>query len=44
MNNKEITNILHNYKEENIPFGAVSPPIFQTSIFFLNYLMIFLKH
>jgi len=33
MNNKEITNILHHYKEENMSFGAVSPPIFQTSIF-----------
>ena len=33
MNKKEITNILHHYKEENMPFGAVSPPIFQTSIF-----------
>ncbi|RKX55569.1 MAG: cystathionine beta-lyase [Thermotoga sp.] len=33
MNNKEITYVLHHYKEEDLPFGAVSPPIFQTSIF-----------
>jgi hypothetical protein len=33
MNSKEITNILHHYKEENVSFGAVSPLIFQTSIF-----------
>jgi len=24
---------LHHYKEENLPFGTVIPPIFQTSIF-----------
>ena len=33
MENKKITDILHHYKEENLPLGAVSPPIFQTSIF-----------
>ncbi len=33
MNKKEITNTLHHYKEENLPFGTVIPPIFQTSIF-----------
>ena len=25
--------MLHHYKEDNLPFGAVSPPIYQTSIF-----------
>lgn len=30
---KNITEILHHLGEENIPFGSVTPPIFQTSIF-----------
>lgn len=31
--NSEITRILHHQDELNLPFNAVSPPIFQTSIF-----------
>jgi len=31
--NYKVTEILHHLGEENLPFGAVSPPIFQTSIF-----------
>lgn len=31
--NENITSILHHMGEEDMPFGAVSPPIFQTSIF-----------
>ncbi|HBK67376.1 MAG TPA: cystathionine beta-lyase, partial [Firmicutes bacterium] len=30
---KNVTEILHHLGEDNFPFGAVSPPIFQTSIF-----------
>lgn len=30
---KNITEILHHLGEDDFPFGAVSPPIFQTSIF-----------
>ncbi len=33
MKKREITYILHHFEEENEPFGAVSPPIFQTSNF-----------
>ncbi len=33
MDKKEITYILHHLGEEDEPFGAVSPPIFQTSNF-----------
>jgi len=31
--NYKVTEILHHLGEENLPFRAVSPPIFQTSIF-----------
>ena len=31
--NPSVSGILHHMGEENMPFGAVSPPIFQTSIF-----------
>lgn len=30
---KNITEVLHHLGEENMPFGSVTPPIFQTSIF-----------
>lgn len=30
---RNITDILHHMGEDNLPFGAVNPPIFQTSIF-----------
>ncbi len=33
---KNITEILHHLGEENFPFGSVSAPIFQTSIFHFN--------
>ncbi len=33
MEHREITDILHHMGEDDMPFGAVSPPIFQTSIF-----------
>lgn len=32
-NNKYRTEILHHLGEDDLPFGAVNPPIFQTSIF-----------
>jgi len=31
--NYKVTEILHHLGEEDLPFGAVNPPIFQTSIF-----------
>lgn len=34
--NSEITHILHHLGEENTPFNAISPPIFQTSNFFFD--------
>lgn len=33
MEHREITDILHHMGEHDTPFGAVSPPIFQSSIF-----------
>lgn len=33
MDQKNISKILHHLAEEDLPFGAVTPPIFQTSIF-----------
>lgn len=33
MNNESLTNILHHMGEDDNPYGAVSPPIYQTSIF-----------
>jgi len=32
INKKEITNILHHYKEGNMSFSAVSPPIFRLNL------------
>ena len=43
---KNITEILHHMGELDLPFGAVAPPLFQTSIFrFDNFLaLLYLCH